>query len=186
MISVYWPFFSLRYPHWIPLTYASIFGMLMFVNEISFAVFHYCEINDSVKHAIDFTVEFCFTLNIAHFSFGILASAATMFKIFFTTQPGKTAQGQHVRSCWIIFLMNVPYLFSIVNYALCKTHFEKHGYFFLVYVAVPCFTSMFNPVVIVLLNTELKAYMKSLIVKGVKSSSATDRCVSAKTIHTYS
>lgn len=165
MISVYRPFLSLRYPQWIPLAYVFAFGFLMLLNEISFAVFHFFHVNSFVKNAIVFTVDFCFTLNIAHFCFGIFASFATIFKIVVNRRPGKDAQLQHIRSCWIIFLMNIPYIFSIVNYALCKTHFEKHGYFFLVYVAIPCFTSMFNPVVIVLLNTEIRRFMKSLIIR---------------------
>ena len=167
MISVYKPLFSRRYPYWIPLTYASVYGFLMFVNEISFAVFHHCKVNDVLEHAIDFTVEFCFYLNIVHFSFGILAALATILKILLTpiSRSNKSAQVQHVKSCWTIFLMNVPYLFSIVNYTLCKTHLKTHGYFFLVYVAAPSFTSMFNPLVIVLLNTELQRYMKFWLCK---------------------
>ena len=145
--------------------YVFVFGVVMFLNEISFAIFHFFHVNSFVRNAIEFTVEFCFTLNIAHFCFGIVASFATIFKIVLNRRPGKDAQHQHIRSCWIIFLMNVPYLFSIVNYVLCKTHFEKHGYFFLVYVAVPCFTSTFNPIVIVLLNTEIRLFMKSLVRK---------------------
>ena len=170
MISVYRPFFNLRYPQWIPLVYVSVFSTLMFMNEISFAAFHYLGMNDSVKHAIEFTVEFCFCLNITHFVFGILASFATVFKILWKRQPGKAKQVVHVRSCWIIFLMNVPYIFSIINYALCKTHFQKYGYFYLVYVAVPCFTSMFNPCVIVLLDTDLKQYIRALVYRMLKSS----------------
>ena len=71
----------------------------------------------------------------------------------------RRVQDMRIRSCYIICLMNVPYLFSVVNYTLSKTVFEQFGYFFLAFVAVSCFTSMLNPLIIVLQNKELKQYM---------------------------
>jgi hypothetical protein len=55
--------------------------------------------------------------------------------------------------------MNVPYFFAIVNYVLSKTLFEKYGYFYLAFVAVSCFTSLLNPLLIVMFNYDLKQFI---------------------------
>lgn len=176
-ISVYRPFLSLRIPHWIPLGYIAVFSFIMFTNEALFAILHFCY--DSVSQdkgyiivrAIEITVEICYGLNIVHFILAIVASIATMAKILRRKKLLSCNPDTNTRSCWIIFLMNVPYFFSMINYTLCKTLLKEHNYFFLVYVAIPCFTSMFNPLVIVLLNKELKQFIKSLIgAKRVKDS----------------
>ena len=69
--------------------------------------------------------------------------------------------------------MNGPNFFSVVNYALSKAVFEKYGYFFLVFVAVSCLTSLLNPLIIVFLNEDLKKYIGSMIFKRTKSNPVT-------------
>ena len=162
MISIYKPF--LDYPKWVPFAYISVFGSLMFVNETAYASLQFLEIDKTLADVINHTVHFCLFLNISHCILGILASFFTMLNIAFK----KRVQDAKVRSNCIIFLMNVPYFFSAVNYALSKTLFEKYGYFFLAFVAVSCLTSMLNPLIIVVLNTDLRKFMRSIMCKKTK------------------
>lgn len=162
MIYIYKPFVT--YSAWVPLTYIAVFGTLMALNEIAYASLHFVEIDAALADAISRTVDFCLSLNISHCIIGIIASLLTVLKIVLIKKDGhREGKVLKVRSSCIICLMNVPYLFSVVNYTLSKTIFEKYGYFFLAFVAVSCFTSMFNPVLIVLLNRELRKFIKSAV-----------------------
>ena len=162
MVSIYKPF--LDYPKWLPFVYISVFGTLMFCNEIVYTTIQFLEIDDALKSVMDKTIIVCLSLNISHCVLGILASFLTMLNIALK----KRVEDSRIRSHCIIILMNVPYFFSVVNYAFSKTLFEKYGYFFLAFVAVSCLTSMLNPLIIVVLNRDLKKYIKSLICKNTQ------------------
>ena len=166
MVSIYKPF--LGYPNWVPLAYISVFGTLMFTNEVVYASLQFLEIDDSLVSVINGAVEFCLILNITHCILGIIASFLTMLNIALK----RRMRDARVHSCYIICLMNVPYLFSAINYAFSKTLFAKYGYFFLAFVAVSSFTAMLNPILIVLLNAELRKFIKLLVCKKNKTNPA--------------
>ena len=131
----------------------------MFVNEVAYAALQFVNIDEFLIGVINSLVNFCLSLNITHCIIGIIASIMTMLMIV----SKKRVRDSRIRSCYIICLMNVPYLFSVFNYALSRTIFERFGYFFLAFVAVSCFTSMLNPLIIVLLNKELKQFVMFVI-----------------------
>ena len=161
MISVYRPFLSMGLPQWIPMVYVSVFTVLMFVAEMAYAILQFMRIDKKLENLIHLQMDICLYMNMSHCVFGILASLFTMFIIL----SKKRVQDARVRSCYIISLMNVPYFISLVNYALSKTLFEQYGFYLVAYIAVFCFTSMLNPLIIVLLNSDLKKFMMSFLSK---------------------
>jgi hypothetical protein len=161
MISIFSPFF--RYPQWVFLTYIPIYTTIMAVNNFGFAFSQFLELTPTVRRIIILTVDCCYWLNIAQCILGILASLLTMGRIF----SKRRVKDTRTRSCWIILLMNIPYCMSTINFILSKTNLAKYGYVYLSFVGVPCFTSMFNPLVVVFLNQEIRDFTRFLLTKGL-------------------
>ena len=180
MISIFLPF--LQMPQWIPLTYIALYTFFMTANNIGYAFCQFLQLTHSVRQIIVLTVDCCYWLNIVQCILGILASFLTMAKIF----SKRKAKDKRSRGCWIVLLMNIPYCMSTVNFILSKTELAKYGYVYLSFVAVPCFTSMFNPLVIVFLNEEIRDFTRVLLTKGVVKSYAkrnSTRILSTTTFH---
>ncbi|KAL5270940.1 hypothetical protein ACHWQZ_G001560 [Mnemiopsis leidyi] len=161
MISIFQPF--LCYPQWVFLTYIALYTAIMAINNFGFAYCQFLELTPGVRRTIILTVDCCYWLNIAQCILGIVASLLTMGRIF----SKRKVKDTRTRSCWIILLMNIPYCMSAINFILSKTNLAKYGYVYLSFVGVPCFTSMFNPLVIVWLNKEIKDFTRLLLTKGM-------------------
>lgn len=155
MVAIFKPFFHI--PKWVPFTYLLGFAILMLINEVMYTFLHFFRLTKLLVDVIQGTSIFCLSLNISHCILGLLASFFTMLKISLRKQVQQIRAPSNSNS--IIFLMNAPYLFSVVNYVLSKTLFEKYGYFFLAFVAVSCFTSMLNPLLSVILKKNLREHI---------------------------
>ena len=129
----------------------------MLINEVMYTFLHFFRLTKLLVDVIQGTSIFCLSLNISHCILGLLASFFTMVKISLRKQVREIRARSDSNS--IVFLMNAPYLFSVVNYVLSKTLFEKYGYFFLAFVAVSCFTSMLNPLLSVILKKNLRQHI---------------------------
>ena len=171
MISIFCPF--LHVPQRMSLSYIALYSLLMTVNNFGFAFCQFLELTPSVRYVITLTLDYCYWLNIIQCMLGILASLFTAVKIF--SKRGAEADSR-TRSCWIIIIMNLPYCLSAINFILSKTHLARYGYVYLTFVIVPCFTSMLNPLVVVLLNHKIREFTWSLLQgrSGVRGTVATD------------
>ncbi|XP_063688840.1 uncharacterized protein LOC134821940 [Bolinopsis microptera] len=160
MISIFSPF--IRLPQWAFLTYIAVYTCIMAINNFGFALCQFLELTPKVRGIIILTVDCCYWLNIAQCILGIVASLLTMGRIF----SKRRVKDTRTRSCWIILLMNIPYCMSTINFILSKTNLAKYGYVYLSFVCVPSFTSMFNPLIIVFLNQEIRDFTHLLVTKG--------------------
>ena len=158
MISIFCPF--LHVPQGVFLSYIALYSLLMAVNNFGFAFCQFLELTPSVRYIIILTVDCCYWLNIAQCILGIVASLLTTGRIF---SKRRAEADSRTRSCWIILIMNLPYCLSAINFILSKTNLARYGYVYLTFVIVPCFTSMLNPLVVVLLNHKIREFTWSLL-----------------------
>ena len=157
MISIFRPFF--HYDQWIPLAYITIFSIVMALNNFAFAYCHFLAPTDSVGRMIAMAVDACYWMTVIMVVLGIVASVVTFLKLFSKRKVEKS----RMRSCWIIMLMNIPYVLSIINFILSKTNLAKFGYVYLAFVVIPCFTSLYNPLVIVFMTDEIRRFTRKML-----------------------
>ena len=156
-ISIFQPF--VHYEQWIPFAYIFVFCTLMALNEFAFAYCQFLEPTEQVERIIEMAVNACYWMTIMQIVVGIVASVVTFLKLF----AKRKVEKNRMRSCWIIFLMNIPYVLSVVNFILSRTRLAKFGYVYLAFVVIPCFTSLFNPLVIVFMTNEIRHFAKKLV-----------------------
>ena len=112
-----------------------------------------------MRSVIELAVNACYWMTVLQIVVGIAASLFTFLKLF----SKRKVEKNRLRSCCIILLMNIPYVMSVINFILSKTSMAKFGYVYLAFVVIPCFTSLFNPLVIVLMTHEIRHFAVKLV-----------------------
>lgn len=108
----------------------------------------------------------CLCLNVSQCLLGILASLFTVLKML-SRRRFMRVPDQRMRSTVTILLMNLPYLVSVVLILITLTGISGILFSQLTFPTVACFTSMLNPVTILLLNRRARHYTHATFLRKI-------------------
>ena len=106
----------------------------------------------------------CLILNVSQCLIGIFASLFTVLKVTFRRRLTEIPD-KRLRSSVTILLMNLPYVISVALILVTLTGISGVKFALLTFPTVACFTSMLNPVTILLLNHRARQYTKQTLIR---------------------
>ena len=107
----------------------------------------------------------CLILNVSQCLLGICASLFTVVRMLSRRRLSEKRPDEKIRSSLTIMFMNLPYLVSVVLILVTLTGISGVTFVLLTFPTVACFTSMLNPLTILLLNQKARQYTKLSLVK---------------------
>ena len=107
----------------------------------------------------------CLILNVSQCLLGVCASLFTVGRMVSRRRLTERRPDEKIRSSLTIMLMNLPYLVSVVMILVTLVGISGVRFALLTFPTVACFTSMLNPLTILLLNQKARQYAKLSLIK---------------------
>ena len=106
----------------------------------------------------------CLILNVSQCLIGISSSLFTVLNVIFKARLTQSPD-KRTKSSVTILLMNLPYVVSVVLILVTLTGISGVTFALLTFPTVACFTSMVNPLTILLLNQRAREYTKETLIR---------------------
>ena len=111
------------------------------------------------QHIHDILTIFCFSVNFLNCLVGVISSMVTFYRLCFHGNGDNLT----LRSSVTIFLMNVPYIFSLVcNVVAVKARFQ-YGYYYASFIMLHMIISAYNPCVIIARTSKVQRIIWAVI-----------------------
>ena len=158
MVQILFPFLYFRQK--VVILYLSVYTTYMVINNTTYYVA--LEFFSHLKTVQKIGLDMCIWINFAHCVVGLTASTTTVIYLLLKRQsPGDCRPQRNLRGCVTIFLMNVPYLVSVITILNVKLLLPSQVSFReILFAWLPFCTSGLNPIMILLRMKKARSTVK--------------------------